>query len=97
MVGSAKFEFATSASQTQNHTKLDHDPSEIRKCPNLSFTDTNYSNLFTYTCQIDEIYNNFQKVKFIMIEYSQRQTISFDITNNTTYYIVTYVCDSLNN
>jgi len=36
-------------------------------------------------------------VKFIMIEYSQRQTISFDITNNTTYYIVTYVCDSLNN
>ena len=42
MVGSAKFEFATSASQTQNHTKLDHDPSEIRKCPNLSFTDNNF-------------------------------------------------------
>jgi hypothetical protein len=26
LMGSAKFEFATSASQTQNHTKLDHDP-----------------------------------------------------------------------
>jgi hypothetical protein len=41
-VGPAKFEFATSASQTQNHTKLDHDPSEIRKRPNLSFTDNNF-------------------------------------------------------
>ena len=42
MVGSAKFEFATSASQTQNHTKLDHDPSKTRKSPNLSFTDNHF-------------------------------------------------------
>ncbi len=54
MVGSAKFEFATSASQTQNHTKLDHDPSEIRKCPNLSFTDNNFKGK--------------QRIKFVTIE-----------------------------
>jgi hypothetical protein len=30
-VGSAKFEFATSASQTQNHTKLDHDPRKTKE------------------------------------------------------------------
>ena len=41
-MGPAKFEFATSASQTQNHTKLDHDPSKTRKSPNLSFTDNHF-------------------------------------------------------
>ena len=46
MVGSAKFEFATSASQTQNHTKLDHDPSKTRKSPNLSFTDNHFKGKF---------------------------------------------------
>ncbi len=41
-MGPAKFEFATSASQTQNHTKLDHDPSKSQKLPNLSFTDNHF-------------------------------------------------------
>ena len=45
-MGSAKFEFATSASQTQNHTKLDHDPSKTRKSPNLSFTDNHFKGKF---------------------------------------------------
>ena len=45
-MGSAKFEFATSASQTQNHTKLDHDPSKTRKLPNLSFTDNHFKGKF---------------------------------------------------
>ena len=45
-MGPAKFEFATSASQTQNHTKLDHDPSKTRKSPNLSFTDNHFKGKF---------------------------------------------------
>ena len=42
VVGSARFERAISASQTQNHTKLDHDPNELQKIPNLSFTDNHF-------------------------------------------------------
>ena len=41
-MGSARFERATSASQTQNHTKLDHDPSKSKELPNLSFTDNHF-------------------------------------------------------
>ena len=54
MVGSAKFEFATSASQTQNHTKLDHDPIKIMKLPNLSLT---YDHLFEKQVIILKAYN----------------------------------------
>lgn len=42
MVGLGKFEFPTSASQTQNHTKLDHNPNKSIKSPNLSFTDNHF-------------------------------------------------------
>ena len=35
-MGVARFERAISASQTQNHTKLDHTPSEQNNYPNLS-------------------------------------------------------------
>ena len=35
-MGAARFERATSASQTQNHTKLDHAPSEQKQLPNLN-------------------------------------------------------------
>ena len=38
-MGVARFERAISASQTQNHTKLDHTPSEQNNCPNLSVID----------------------------------------------------------
>ena len=41
-MGAARFERATSASQTQNHTKLDHDPSKTQESPNLSFTDNHF-------------------------------------------------------
>ena len=42
LVGLGKFEFPTSASQTQNHTKLDHNPNKTRKSPNLSLTDNHF-------------------------------------------------------
>ena len=44
-MGSARFERATSASQTQNHTKLDHDPSNPPKSPNLSLTDNDFKGI----------------------------------------------------
>lgn len=47
MVGSERFEHSTSASQTQNHTKLDHDPSMPQKLPNLSLTDIRLTKIHT--------------------------------------------------
>ena len=44
-MGAARFERATSASQTQNHTKLDHTPSEQNNYPNLSVLD------YDFVCQ----------------------------------------------
>ena len=44
-MGVARFERAISASQTQNHTKLDHTPSEQNNYPNLSVLD------YDFVCQ----------------------------------------------
>lgn len=55
-MGSARFERATSASQTQNHTKLDHDPSKSSKSPNLSLTDNDFKGTLRNTelLQVDD-------------------------------------------
>ncbi len=47
MVGLGKFEFPTSASQTQNHTKLDHNPNKLKESPNLSFTGNHFKGKIT--------------------------------------------------
>lgn len=47
MVGLGKFEFPTSASQTQNHTKLDHNPNKSKELPKFSFTDNHFKGKIT--------------------------------------------------
>lgn len=72
MVGSARFERATSASQTQNHTKLDHDPNKSNEQPNLSFTDFQKTYLKNQFC---EIVRKYQYYRFTIFKNQKRSIV----------------------